>query len=54
MACAKWRRLSPFLRDLWAAADAQGIPLEGAISEYAPGQLELTLKHKPDAVRGCR
>jgi glutamine synthetase len=41
---------APFLRDLWAAADAQNIPLEGAISEYAPGQFELTLKHKPDAV----
>jgi glutamine synthetase len=42
---------APFLRDLWAAADAQNIPLEGAISEYAPGQLELTLKHHPDALR---
>ncbi len=42
---------SPFLRDLWAAADIQGVPLEGAISEYAPGQLELTLKHGPDALR---
>jgi glutamine synthetase len=41
---------SAFLRDLWAGADAQDIPLEGAISEYAPGQIELTLKHKPDAV----
>jgi glutamine synthetase len=42
---------SPFLRDLWAAADAIGVPLEGAISEYAPGQLELTLKHHADALR---
>ena len=44
---------APFLRDLWAAADAQGVPLEGAISEYAPGQLELTLKHRPDVLRAC-
>ncbi|WP_395672516.1 glutamine synthetase family protein [Phenylobacterium sp.] len=44
---------APFLRDLWKAADAQGIPLEGAISEYAPGQLELTLKHKDDVLRAC-
>lgn len=44
---------SPFLRDLWAAADAMGIPLEGAISEYAPGQLELTLKHHADALRAA-
>ncbi|HVY84912.1 MAG TPA: glutamine synthetase family protein [Caulobacterales bacterium] len=42
---------APFLRELWAAADACGIPLEGAISEYAPGQLELTLKHHADALR---
>ena len=44
---------SGFLRDLWAAADVQGVPLEGAISEYAPGQLELTLKHGPDALRAA-
>jgi glutamine synthetase len=44
---------SDFLRDLWAAADAMGIPLEGAISEYAPGQLELTLKHHADALRAA-
>ena len=42
-----------FLRELWAAADIQGVPLEGAISEYAPGQLELTLKHGPDALRAA-
>ncbi len=29
------------------------MPLEGAISEYAPGQLELTLKHGPDALRAA-
>ena len=45
--------VAPFLRDLWAACDAQGIPLEGAISEAAPGQLELTLAHKPDALRAA-
>jgi glutamine synthetase len=28
-----------------------GVPLEGAISEFAPSQVELTLKHKPDALR---
>ena len=42
-----------FLRDLWAAADVQDVPLEGAISEYAPGRLELTLKHGPDALRAA-
>jgi glutamine synthetase len=44
---------APFLRDLWAAADAQRIPLEGAIAEYAPGQLELTLHHQDDALRAA-
>ncbi len=45
--------MAPFLRDLWAAADVQGVPLEGAISEYAPGQMELTLKHRADALRAA-
>jgi glutamine synthetase len=44
---------APFLRDLWAACDVLGVPLEGAISEYAPGQLELTLKHHADALRAA-
>ncbi len=42
---------SGFLRELWATCDAMGLPLEGAISEYAPGQVELTLKHHADALR---
>ena len=41
----------PFFDDLYASCDAQSIPLESAISEYAPGQFELTLRHKPDALR---
>ncbi len=45
--------IDPFLRDLWATADVQGVPLEGAISEYAPGQIELTLKHRADALRAA-
>ena len=45
--------VSPFLEELWSAADTQGVPLEGAISEYAPGQFELTLKHGPDALRAA-
>lgn len=43
----------PFLRELWATADVLGVPLEGAISEFAPGQVELTLKHKPDALEAA-
>lgn len=45
--------VSPFLEDLWATADAQAVPVEGAISEYAPGQFELTLRHGPDALRAA-
>jgi glutamine synthetase len=43
----------PFLDALYAGADAQNIPLESAISEYAAGQFELTLRHKPDALAAC-
>jgi glutamine synthetase len=42
-----------FLRGLWAAADAQGLPVEGASVEASPGQLELTLHHRPDALRAA-
>ena len=41
----------PFFDELYAACDVQGLPLESAISEFAPGQFELTLRHKPDALR---
>ncbi len=43
----------PLLDDLYAACDAQDIPLESAIAEYARGQFELTLRHKPDALRAA-
>lgn len=40
-------QIEPFLRDLYAACKAQGIPARTAISEYAPGQVEITLEHGP-------
>ena len=40
-----------FLDDLYAACEAQGLPVRTAISEYAPGQLELTLEHRFDALQ---
>jgi glutamine synthetase len=43
----------PFYDALYAACDAQDIPLESAISEFAPGQCELTLRYKPDVLRAC-
>lgn len=42
-----------YLRELWSACDAMGVPAGAAISEYAPGQLEMTLAHKPDALAAC-
>lgn len=50
---AELEEIAPFLRDLWQAADIQGVPLEGAIAECAPGQFELTLKHRADALRAA-
>ncbi len=40
-----------FLDDLYSACEAQGLPVRTAISEYAPGQLELTLEHRFDALQ---
>lgn len=45
--------MRPFIDALHDGARIQGLPLESAISEYAPGQFELTLRHKADAVRAC-
>lgn len=42
-----------FFDELYAGADVQGLPLESAIAEYAAGQFELTLRHKPDAIAAC-
>jgi len=39
-----------YLRDLWAACDAIGLPTGAAIGEYGAGQYEVTLAHKPDAL----
>src|SRR3546814_3821286 len=43
----------PFFDALYAATDVQDLPLESAIPEFATGQFELTLCHKPDALRAC-
>jgi glutamine synthetase len=39
-----------YLRDLWTACDEIGLPTGAAIGEYAAGQYEITLAHKPDAL----
>jgi glutamine synthetase len=37
--------------DVFAAARAQGLPVGTLMSEYAPGQYEITLQHRADALR---
>jgi len=41
----------PFLADVYAACEVQGLPAQTLISEYAPGQLEIVLHHRADALR---
>jgi glutamine synthetase len=43
----------PFLDELFAAARAMELPAETVISEYAPGQLEVVLRHRADAMRAA-
>ena len=44
-------RLDPFLDDLYRGCEQLGLPVRTAISEYAPGQLEITLQHRPDVLQ---
>jgi glutamine synthetase len=48
---AELEQVEAFLNDLYAACEVQGLPVRTAISEYAPGQLELTLEHRFDALQ---
>jgi glutamine synthetase len=48
---ARLERLAPVFDEVHAAARAQGLPVETLMSEYAPGQFELTLAHRDDALR---
>lgn len=43
--------LAPVFDEVYAAAEAQGLPVETLMSEYAPGQFEVTLAHRDDALR---
>ena len=43
--------LAPLFDDVYAAATAQGLPAETLMSEYSPGQFEITLLHRADALR---
>lgn len=45
--------MEPLFSDIYAAAKAQDIPLETLISEYAPGQYELTLHYRKDVLQAA-
>jgi glutamine synthetase len=42
--------LAPMFRELLDAATVQGLPAGTVMSEYAPGQFEITLQHRADAL----
>lgn len=44
---------APFFTDLYAHCDAQGLPAKTLISEYAPGQMEIVLRHRNDVLKAC-
>ena len=44
---------APFLDDVYRGAKAMGLPAKTLISEYAPGQLEIVLGHREDALRAA-
>lgn len=50
---AELDKLEHFLADLYAACEAQGLPADTAISEYAPGQVEINLRHRSDVLRAA-
>jgi glutamine synthetase len=42
--------LSPLIDDIFRVCEAQGIPVDAVIQESGPGQFEINLKHRPDAM----
>jgi glutamine synthetase len=48
---ARLDELAPVFDAVYAGADALGLPAETLMSEYAPGQFEITLAHRDDALR---
>ena len=43
----------PFIAELYGAARSMALPAETLISEYAPGQLEVVLRHRADALQAA-
>jgi glutamine synthetase len=46
-------QVQPFLDDVYDYCDAQNIPADAVISEYAAGQFAINLKHVDDPVLAC-
>jgi len=46
----KLDEMSPLFDEVYRAARIQGIPARTLMSEYAPGQFEVTLEHRADAL----
>ena len=44
---------APFFHELYAACEVQGLPARTLISEYAPGQMEVVLKHRSSALHAA-
>ena len=44
---------APFIAELYGAARSMALPAETLISEYAPGQLEVVLRHRADALQAA-
>jgi glutamine synthetase len=44
---------APFFKDLYAYCEVQGLPAKTLISEYAPGQMEIVLRHRADVLKAC-
>ncbi len=45
--------MQTFIAELYAHAEVQDLPVETMISEYAPGQYELTLRHRSSGLRAA-
>jgi glutamine synthetase len=45
--------LSPFIDDIYRICEVQGLPVDAVMKESGPGQFEINLKHRPDAVGGA-
>lgn len=42
--------LGAFIDDIYRVCEAQGLPVDAVMQESGPGQFEINLKHRPDAV----